>query len=97
MSTYISTISACSERDEVLALLDVFLNDFTESGFACQVPLELRPSRIQSVDELETWSTLVLNRVQRHETGRTLSDGTLSFLGAVLDAANRRAKSFGTT
>jgi hypothetical protein len=39
----IGTIFECTGRDEVLGLLDVFLNDFAQSWFAYQLPLELRP------------------------------------------------------
>ena len=58
MSTYVSTIFDCTASDEVLAVLDVFLDDFAQSGLYKQIPADLRPVRVRSSAELEMWSTV---------------------------------------
>jgi len=50
VSTYISTISACSERDDVLALVDVFPRWLHGIGFCMPSAVRTSPFSHQSVD-----------------------------------------------
>jgi hypothetical protein len=94
IGTYIDTIFKCTETDEVLCQLEVFRQDFVESGLASQIPSELCPTRIRSHLELNAWLMLVRIAVEQHTNGSNLRHDTLIFLGTILGAASRRIELF---
>ena len=91
---YIQSIFDGTEPGQVLAILNRFLTDFAASQSARRIPLQLCPDQVRSVAELDGWLIAVRIEAERQEAKPTSGNPDLLLLKGMLDAANRRIKTF---
>ena len=86
---YTEGIFSCDETEEVLKLLNKFLDEFSASPSAEHILLRLCPVHIHSLASLENWLIQVRIEAQRQEGQHFSQKGELFQLKGILEAASR--------
>ena len=91
--TFVDRIADARDIAEIFDLVNEFVDALQHAGEIQQIPIEVRPGRISTADDLSYWPRLISEEIKRRDAAEVETPDVMFGLHTVLETALQRLRS----